>query len=415
MIQRLRVKFITASMLSLVLVLLVILGGVNAMSYRKIVQDAGHILELLSENRGAFPKALPPDGETGKPDRPLPRGMGSPRRPPLNPASSPFCWMERGRCSRATPGRSPPWMTRVPERWRRPYGRPGIPAAFGRTTATSVWRRTGASALFFLDCGRSLSNFRTTLLASVLVALSGLLAVFLLLLVLSRRIVRPVAESYEKQRRFITDAGHELKTPLTIIGADLDLVEPELEGNEWLQDIRCQVRRLAGLTQDLIYLSRMEEETPPIQPIEFPLSDLTEEMAQSFQGLAKAQGKGLVLSIQPMLSYTGDENAIRQLLSILLDNALKYTPDDGEVEIALKKEGRMIRLSVSNTIDRPMEREMLDRLFDRFYRGDQSRSSQTGGYGLGLSIAKGIVLAHRGKIRAESSGASLSVIVSLPV
>ena len=84
--------------------------------------------------------------------------------------------------------------------------------------------------LYFLDCGRSLSNFRTTLLASVLVALSGLLAVFLLLLVLSRRIVRPVAESYEKQRRFITDAGHELKTPLTIIGADLDLVEPELEG-----------------------------------------------------------------------------------------------------------------------------------------------------------------------------------------
>ena len=252
------------------------------------------------------------------------------------------------------------------------------------------------------------------MIASVLVALAGLLAVFLLLLILSKRIVRPGAESYEKQRRFITDAGHELKTPLTIIGADLDLVEPELEGNEWLQDIRCQVRRLTGLTQDLIFLSRMEEETPPIQPIEFPLSDLTEEMAQSFQGLAKAQGKRLTLSIPPILSYTGDEKAIRQLLSILLDNALKYTPEEGEVEIALKKEGRMIRLSVSNTIAHPMERETLGRLFDRFYWGDQSRSSQTGSYGLGLSIAKGIVLAHRGKIRAESSGASLSVIVSLP-
>ena len=94
----------------------------------------------------------------------------------------------------------------------------------------------------------------------------------------------------------------------------------------------------------------MDEETPPIQPIEFPISDLTEEMAQSFQGLAKAQGKRLTLSIQPMLSYTGDEKAIRQLLSILLDNALKYTPEEGEVEIALKKEGRIIRLSVSNTI-----------------------------------------------------------------
>lgn len=110
----------------------------------------------------------------------------------------------------------------------------------------------------------------------------------------------------------------------------------------------------------------MEEETPPIQPIEFPLSDLTEEMAQSFQGLAKAQGKRLTLSIPPMLSYTGDEKAIRQLLSILLDNALKYTPEEGEVEIALKKEGRMIRLSVSNTIAHPMERETLGRLFDRF-------------------------------------------------
>ena len=122
----------------------------------------------------------------------------------------------------------------------------------------------------FVDCGRSLSNFRTTLIASVLVALAGLLAVFLLLLILSKRIVRPVAESYEKQRRFITDAGHELKTPLTIIGADLDLVEPELEGNEWLQDIRCQVRRLTGLTQDLIFSPAWRRKRRPSSPSSFP-------------------------------------------------------------------------------------------------------------------------------------------------
>ena len=400
---------------SLALVLLVILGGVNAMSYRKIVQDAGHILELLSENRGAFPKALPPDGETGKPDRPLPPGNGLSPEAPFESRFFSVLLDGEGQVLQSDTGQIAAVDDQSAGEMAQAVWETGHTGGFWEDYRYVRVAENGGVRFIFLDCGRSLSNFRTTLLASVLVALSGLLAVFLLLLVLSRRIVRPVAESYEKQRRFITDAGHELKTPLTIIGADLDLVEPELEGNEWLQDIRCQVRRLAGLTQDLIYLSRMEEETPPIQPIEFPLSDLTEEMAQSFQGLAKAQGKGLVLSIQPMLSYTGDENAIRQLLSILLDNALKYTPDDGEVEIALKKEGRMIRLSVSNTIDRPMEREMLDRLFDRFYRGDQSRSSQTGGYGLGLSIAKGIVLAHRGKIRAESSGASLSVIVSLPV
>ncbi len=415
MIQRLRVKFITASMLSLALVLLVILGGVNAMSYRKIVQDAGHILELLSENRGAFPKALPPDGETGKPDCPHPPGNGLAPEAPFESRFFSVLLDGEGQVLQSDTGQIAAVDDQSAGEMAQAVWETGHTGGFWEDYRYVRVAENGGVRFIFLDCGRSLSNFRTTLLASVLVALSGLLAVFLLLLILSKRIVRPVAESYEKQRRFITDAGHELKTPLTIIGADLDLVEQELEGNEWLQDIRCQVRRLTGLTQDLIFLSRMEEETPPIQPIEFPLSDLTEEMAQSFQGLAKAQGKGLVLSIQPMLSYTGDENAIRQLLSILLDNALKYTPDDGEVEIALKKEGRMIRLSVSNTIDRPMEREMLDRLFDRFYRGDQSRSSQTGGYGLGLSIAKGIVLAHRGKIRAESSGASLSVIVSLPV
>ena len=414
MIQKLRVKFITASMLSLALVLLVILGGVNAMSYQKVVRDADRILALLSENRGVFPQQTPPDDRGGKPG-PIPvLGHGISPETPFESRFFSVLLNEKGQVLQSDTGQIAAVDDQSAGEMAQAVWSSGSASGFQGDYRYIRAAEAEGTRFIFVDCGRSLSNFRTTLIASVLVALAGLLAVFLLLLILSKRIVRPVAESYEKQRRFITDAGHELKTPLTIIGADLDLVEPELEGNEWLQDIRCQVRRLTGLTQDLIFLSRMEEETPPIQPIEFPLSDLTEEMAQSFQGLAKAQGKGLVLSIQPMLSYTGDENAIRQLLSILLDNALKYTPDDGEVEIALKKEGRMIRLSVSNTIDRPMEREMLDRLFDRFYRGDQSRSSQTGSYGLGLSIAKGIVLAHRGKIRAESSGASLSVIVSLP-
>ena len=414
MIQKLRVKFITASMLSLALVLLVILGGVNAMSYQKVVRDADRILALLSENRGVFPQQTPPDDRGGKPG-PIPvLGHGISPETPFESRFFSVLLNEKGQVLQSDTGQIAAVDDQSAGEMAQAVWSSGSASGFQGDYRYIRAAEAEGTRFIFVDCGRSLSNFRTTLIASVLVALAGLLAVFLLLLILSKRIVRPVAESYEKQRRFITDAGHELKTPLTIIGADLDLVEPELEGNEWLQDIRCQVRRLTGLTQDLIFLSRMEEETPPIQPIEFPLSDLTEEMAQSFQGLAKAQGKRLTLSIPPMLSYTGDEKAIRQLLSILLDNALKYTPEEGEVEIALKKEGRMIRLSVSNTIAQPMERELLDRLFDRFYRGDQSRSSQTGGYGLGSSIAKGIVLAHKGKIRAESGGMSLSVIVSLP-
>lgn len=415
MIQKLRVKFIAASMLSLALVLLVILGGVNAMSYHKIVRDADHILQLLSENQGAFPKAPPPDGREGKPG-PLPGARRD--LSPEAPFESRFFSVlldKTGQVLRSDTGQIAAVDDRSAGEMAQSVWESGTLQGFRNDYRFIRVEESGGVRFIFLDCGRGLSNFRTTLISSVLVALAGLLAVFLLLLILSKRIVRPVAESYEKQRRFITDAGHELKTPLTIIGADLDLVEPELEGNEWLQDIRCQVRRLTGLTQDLIYLSRMEEETPPIQPIEFPISDLTEEVAQSFQGLAKAQGKRLTLSIQPMLSYTGDEKAIRKLLSILLDNALKYTAEAGEAEVSLKKEGRTICLSVSNTISQPMERETLEHLFDRFYRADQSRSSRTGGYGLGLSIAKSVVAAHRGKIRAECPGGGrLSIVVDLP-
>ncbi len=224
-----------------------------------------------------------------------------------------------------------------------------------------------------------------------------------------------MAESYEKQKQFITDAGHELKTPMTIIAADAELAEMECGENQWLTDIRRQAQRLTGLTNDLIYLSRMEEEQTKLQLIDFPFSDMAEEMAQSFQALAQSQEKEFVLSIQPMISYTGDEKAIQQLLSILLDNALKYSPAGGHLELRLEKQGRTVLLTMSNTTVQPMARDKLPHLFDRFYRTDQSRNSSTGGYGLGLSIAKSIVLAHKGKIRAESpDGMSLSVIVTLP-
>lgn len=277
-----------------------------------------------------------------------------------------------------------------------------------------VQNESGGIRVIFLDCGRSLSSFRTTLLASVSLAVLGLAAVLFLLLILSRRIVRPMAESYEKQRQFITDAGHELKTPMTIISADADLAEMECGENQWLTDIRRQAQRLTALTNDLIYLSRMEEEQPKLQYIDFPISDVVEEMAQSFAAPARSQNKDFQVQVQPMLSFKGDEKGIRQLVSILLDNALKYSPSGGQLALRLEKQGRNLLLTVSNTGAQPMEQDKLPHLFDRFYRTDQSRNSQSGGYGLGLSIAKSIVSAHKGKIRAEShDGTQLSIQVTL--
>ena len=252
--------------------------------------------------------------------------------------------------------------------------------------------------VIFLDCGRNLSTFRSFLLASLGICALGLLAVLGLILLFSRWMVRPVSESYEKQKRFITDAGHEIKTPITIIGADAQVLEMELGENEWLRDIQLQTKRLSALTNELIQLSRMEEQYR-LQMIEFPFSDLVTETAQSFQALAVTQDKEFTAQIQPMISLYGDESALRQLVTILLDNALKYAPAQGKIHLSLQKQGKSVRLAVENTVE-ALPAQNLEHLFDRFYRGDQSRSSQTGGYGLGLSIAKAIVDAHKGKIRA---------------
>ena len=237
----------------------------------------------------------------------------------------------------------------------------------------------------------------------------------MLLLIFSRRIVTPAAESYDKQRRFITDAGHEIKTPLTIIGADADLLELECGESEWLTDIKRQIARLTGLTNELIDLSRMDEERPQLQRVDFSLSDVTEDVVQSFQGPIKSQNKALETDIRPMLTCTGDEKAIRQLVSILMDNAVKYSPEGGDICVRLVQESRSLKLSVSNTTVQPVKKEDLSRLFDRFYRMDQSHNSSTGGYGLGMSIAQSIVSVHKGRIRAESPAEhALTIVVTLP-
>ena len=274
----------------------------------------------------------------------------------------------------------------------------------------------GETLLVFLNCQRELATFRGFLYASIGISLAGTLAVFLLLLLFSGRIVRPIAESYEKQKQFITDAGHELKTPITIIRADADVLASELDGeNEWIADIRKQTGRLAELTADLIFLTKMEEESPALQMQDFSLSELADETAQSFQSLALAKDKRFSASVAPDLQVKGDEKALAKLVSILLDNAMKYSPEGGTVELTLEQIGRNARLSVKNSTP-PMEKGNADRLFERFTREDRSRNSESGGFGLGLAIAKAVTEAHRGTIRAESGdGVSLTVTAELPL
>ena len=251
---------------------------------------------------------------------------------------------------------------------------------------------------------------------SIGIALSGFAVVFCVICFFAGRIVRPIAESYEKQKRFITDAGHEIKTPLTIINANIDLLEMDIGTSESLSDIRQQTRRLTTLTGDLVYLARMEEDDAKPAMIEFQLSEIVSEAAAAFKAPALARRQNLSCDIEDMLSVRGNDKAITQLVSILLDNAIKYSPEGQDIALSLRGQGRTVSLTVVNTAAVPVAREQLEHVFDRFYRADPSRNSATGGHGIGLSLAHAIVTAHGGKIHAwTKDGTDFGITVTLPI
>lgn len=413
MIRKLRIKLILVSMLSLLLVLAVILGIVGVLNYRKIVSEADSVLAILQEYDGSFPTS------DHKGDDPFPKEehpKDSRRFSPELPYESRYFTVfltKSGAVASVNTGKIAAVDTSTAVDYAREVVSDGRSQGFVDDYRYTTYTAGDETHIIFLDYGRKLDSFRTFLLTGTGVSVAGLLAVLLLLIFFSGRIVKPFSENYERQKQFITDAGHELKTPLTIIDADAEVLEMDLGENEWLNDIKAQTKRLAQLTNSLILLSRMEEQ-PQTEKIDFPISDLAEETVETFQALARTRNKNLSAQIQPMLSMRGDEKAIRQLVTILLDNAIKYADDGGEIQIALKKQKNTIYLSVYNTVE-SISRESLPHLFDRFYRTDKSRNSQTGGYGLGLSIAAAIVNAHKGKITASTQDEkSLLIIATFP-
>lgn len=420
MIKKLQIRFIIASMLALTTVLLVILGGINLMSYRKTILEADEILNVLADNGGRFPPRIDwePERKTNIRKGMSPNGaaFGKHELSPETPFESRFFTVTFNSDGSVTDV-DIKMIASVDQETAVQCGKhvweSGTTRGFWGSFRYLLFSGEDNIHIVFLDCGRSLSHFHSTLLTSIAIATGGLIAVLVLLILFSGRIVKPVAESYEKQKRFITDAGHEIKTPLTIIGADLDLAEMTSGENEWLQDIRLQVNRLTELTNDLIMLSRIDEEQVLHAAVEFPISDIVEETAQSFQHLATCQGKSFLLSVQPMLSMVGCEKDIRKLVSVLTDNAVKYTQEGGKITITLEQKGKNLLLSVTNTVQETISEPQIRQLFDRFYRVDPSRSNISG-HGLGLSIAKGIVTSHKGTIQATGNANSLSITVLLP-
>lgn len=399
---------------SMFLVLAAIMVVFNLLNYMRLVDDADCTLYVLAQNDGEFPA---PSFQKEQPEK---------RRDMYNPPKDGW-----DRMSPETPYRTRYFSVRMNEagdvvsfglqhiatvsreaagEYAQEVFRARSQKGFQADYRYMMTEKDNGTVVIFLDRSEEIKAFRTNLLTSLLVSGGGLLAVFVLVLIFSGIVFRPVAESYEKQKRFITDASHEIKTPLTIIDANIEVIEMERGADEWTESTRRQVRRLADFTRKLITLTRLEEGEICGQRSEMSLTEVVEESARSFEAVAKTCGKTVELDAPQPITMSGDEKSIRQLCGILMDNALKYSPAGSVIRVSLMKKGKRIQLEVYNETG-AIPKGNLDILFERFYRLDVSRNSETGGSGIGLSVARAIVKANYGKIRAWSDdGNSIRVV-----
>jgi two-component system sensor histidine kinase CiaH len=271
----------------------------------------------------------------------------------------------------------------------------------------------GTTLCLFLDCSRDLASFHSVVLASVIVAAGALVLVFVLVFFFSKRAVAPVVESYERQRRFITDASHDLKTPLAVIDSSADVLEIENGPSEWIDSIHSQVERMSDLTNKLVVLARMDEGSDTLSPTDFDLAELASKVADDFDPVAVAGDHEIVCDASEKVPCHADIAMVEQAISLLIDNALKYSPDGAPVSItcARARKGKA-SVSVENPCE-PLEPGDHAELFERFYRSDESRTSGSG-HGIGLAVVRAIAEAHGGRVEATSpDGASLRITITL--
>lgn len=220
--------------------------------------------------------------------------------------------------------------------------------------------------------------------------------------ILSALIARPAVNAYIKQREFISDAGHELKTPIAVIGANVDVLRSEFPENKWLGYIKTENERMGQLVKDLLFLARTDAHQRLPNMMSFDFSSVVENSVLPFESVIFEQQKHLQMNIEKGMSCHGDEHQIKQVVMILVDNAIKNSEKDAIIRISAYNGGKNCVVKVYNT-GHGIQANELEKIFERFYRSDTSRARQTGGYGLGLPIARTIVHAHHGTLTVESA------------
>ncbi len=438
MIRTLKRKFIVAAMIAVTILLVVLLGAVNAVNAWTTRQEAARLLDNLLQMELQGRPGIPDGGEPPA----FPEGQLPPEWLPDREAEDesqddggddePEDWLDREYRGRRGGFMMEPLTEndRLSAVYFTVRFRDGSPAAVDVSRISDLSQEEAAAlAASALEAGLEegrMDSFRyasgqtregetlyvflenssrrtAVLRVAALSALAGLgswLLMLGLVTLLAKRTIAPIAENMDRQRQFVTDAGHELKTPLAIIQANTEAMELITGENKWSRNIKAQTLRLTELTRNLLTLARAEE--IPTQGSHSPLdfSALAEKTLQMFQTSMEQKGLSLRAELAPGLRVRGNEAQLGSLCSILLDNAVKYATPGSSLELSLRGGEKSCTLRLENDCERVPDCPP-QRLFDRFYRGDAARTQSSGGFGIGLSAAQVITLQHRGRLEAE--------------
>lgn len=399
MFRAFRIRLITLTMAAIALVVFAIVGAINVSNYVKLQMSANSMLNLISEYNGTIPQNS--NDLEGKVDVYISR-------------ETPFqtrYFVIRLNDSGGITDTMTNYVASIDADDIFYYA--GLTADLKDDTYGNVGpyrylvKDTDSGKMItFLDRSQDMRTATQLFIISIFTALIGLACICILMILLSDKLIQPFKTNHEKQKQFITDAGHELKTPLAIIKTNAEVLECCYGENEWINSIKNQTNRLDGLVKGLLQLARSNEMHNDNAHIVFPLSAAVYEVAEPFITMAKQNGHELKLDIAPNIEYNGDAQAISTLVSILIDNAIKYASDGGDIRVTLTRPGKSTARTAKLVVDNATsidDKENLNRFFERFYRPDSSRSRQTGGYGIGLSVAKNIIESHKGKITVTKS------------
>ena len=404
MIRKLRWKFIWIAMLVMIFVLGTIVAVINVLNYKKSNAYSDRIIAMLTDNEGGFPQdfpAYPNENDGMTPETPFEARFFS------------VMINEQGEVLFSDVKQIAAISKETAETYAKNLFSGGKTSGMYDDYKYRVKATDEGTLYIFLDCTREMNAFRGFLQTSVLISIGGLAVVFILILIFSRIALKPVEESYQKQKHFITNASHDIKTPLTIINAGAEVIELERGEVEWTKEIKKQTQRLTALTDKLVFLSRMDEENYQIEKREFDFTELVGETVEPYSNMAKAKGFTFSFDCQNGIVYNGNEEMLSQAIALLMDNAIKYTDENGSIFITVKKSMKGIELHFKNTTE-GVKTGNHNEIFERFYRADKSRNSTRGGHGIGLSVVKAIITAHKGKISAYSEdGKSIEFTIIL--